>query len=92
MKRRSPFWTRYANVQEHHRVAKVLLTALHGDLEAIARLTNEPTLIEDDFTHLVERFDELALYAHEIQASIERKRVNGIEADARIDQMIGATS
>lgn len=88
---RAPFWARYRNIQEHQRIAKALLTALRGDLESIARLTDEPTLIETDFAHLVERFDELAEYAHEVQASIARKRVDGIEADARIDQLIAGT-
>jgi hypothetical protein len=70
-------------------MAKGLLQALRGDLEAVARMTDEPTLIEDDFGHLVERFEELADYAHEIQTSIQRKRQDGAAADARIDAMIG---
>lgn len=84
-------WTRYRTTQEHMRQTKAWLQALRGDLEAIARMTDEPTLIEDDFVRLVERMDELSDYAHEIRASIKRKREDGAAADARIDAMIGVT-
>jgi Tfp pilus assembly protein FimV len=84
----TPFWSRYRNTQEHMRQTKALLQALRGDLEAIARMTGEPTLIEEDFARLVERMDELSDYAHEIRDSIQRKREDGAEADARLDAMI----
>ncbi len=88
---RRAFWIHYRNAQDYAGELRTLLTLMEGEFEALARvMKDEPTLVENGFRHLANRTVDLAQYAREIEGSIDRKRQDGAEADARIDLMVGA--
>ncbi len=88
---RRAYWVHYKNAEGDIRQCKDLLTEIEGELLALRRaMHDDPSLLENGFAYVVNRADELATYAREIQDSIRRKRQDGAEADARIDLMIGA--
>ena len=88
---RRAYWVHYRSASDLIPDMKGRLTSLEGDLEAMRdAMHGEPSLVENGFPYIVNRLDELAAYAREIKAGVERKRQDGAEADARLDALIGA--
>ena len=90
---RRAFWLHYRNAQDLLLGCKGDMQLLEAEFEALARvMKDDPTLVENGFRHVVNQATELARYAREIEQSIDRKRTDGIEADKRIDAMIGTVN
>jgi hypothetical protein len=89
---RRDFWVHYRAAQDYLGELRTILTLAEGEFEALARvMKDDPTLVENGYRRLASRIYDLAQYAIEIEDGIDRKRVDGDEADKRIDAMIAGT-
>lgn len=90
---RRAFWVHYRNADEATRDMRLILTEIEGDLLAMRRaMQGDPSLIENGYNYIVTKLEGLTEHAKEIQATIRQKRIDGAEADARIDAMLQVAS
>jgi hypothetical protein len=86
------FWLRYQNLRNRLHAIKDEVAVAGFDLDAMARNLPENSYPETDLNTLISDIEELAEHAREVRNTAKAKHVNGKEANARIDQMIGAAS
>lgn len=68
------------------------IDGIRYDLEWISGAAPTPSVFEAEMKRLAEQIQALADHAREIAESAARKRVDGAEAEARIDAMIGSVN
>lgn len=86
---RSAFWTRYQSLRDRlHRTRDEIMAASY-DLDAMARVLPSDSYPERDLEAIIKEIDALAYQARTTLESARAKHINGIEADQRIDAMIG---
>lgn len=83
------FWKRYQLLRDRARGIRDQIDIAGYDLEAMARTLPADSYPATDLEAVVRDLDELAEHAREVLATALEKHTNGIEANARIDQMIG---
>lgn len=85
----TPFWTRYQALRDRLHGARDEIMAAGFDLDAMARTLPSGNYPERDLEAIIKEIDALAYQARTTLESAKAKHANGIEADARIDVMIG---
>ncbi len=84
------YWLRYQNLRNRLHSIKDAVVVAGFDVDAVARNLPAGSYPEHDLDELVKEADELAERVREVRETARAKHVNGIEADARLDALIGA--